>query len=144
MDTLTSNTSNYSKADVQSGRNHRFKSAALMPWRTPSTNSANRQSLMYGDLAEFPSTKSKTPMPARTASARDDNAVRRKVDRKRSSEEAQGRAGSRMAEKREVRFEDTSWTNEVSREDWEYLWRQYQQLSKLLQDALIQRTSELT
>ena len=48
-----------------------------------------------------------------------------------------------MAERRNVGVDRANETHEVSREDWEYLWRQYQQLSRLMQEALRQRTAEL-
>lgn len=42
-----------------------------------------------------------------------------------------------------LKLEGSDGKNEVTREQWEFLWNQYQQLSRVLQEALKQRTAEL-
>lgn len=116
-----------------------------MPWTTRSTAAANRHSLMYGDLAELPPAKPKALPPAAGPPIQRNGSSRKKPNHKRSPpEEARGgRTGSRMGGEKQVRFHSTDGADKVSREDWEYLWRQYQLQSRLLQEALRQRTSEL-
>lgn len=144
VDTTASNASSSSRTEAQSGRWPRFRGVGLMPWTTPSTGAANRHSMMYGDLAEFPPTRSKGPPVAKRPSVRGSNSHLRKTDPKRSSEEARGgRAGLRMAGERKDGLRGGDETDKVSRQDWEYLWRQYQHQSQLMQEALRQRTSEL-
>lgn len=144
VDSTASKASSSPRTEAQSGRSPRFRGVGLMPWTTPSTGAANRHSMMYGDLAEFPPTRSKAPPVVKGHSARGSNSHSGKRDRKRSAEEAHGgRAGSRMAGDRKDGFPGANETDQVSREDWEYLWRQYQHQSQLMQEALRQRTSEL-
>lgn len=115
-----------------------------MPWTTRSTGAANRHSLMYGDLAELPPAKTRALPPAKPPPARGNDSLRKRPDHKRSTEDGHGgRTGSRMGDEKQVRFRSTDGSDNVSREDWEYLWRQYQLQSRLLQEALRQRTSEL-
>lgn len=144
MDSTASKASSSSKTEAHPGRWPRIRGVGLMPWTTPSTGAANRHVMMYGDLAEFPPTRSTGPPVTKGPPVRGSNSRPRKVDRKRSAEEVHGgRAGSRMDGERKDGFPSANETDKVSREDWEYLWRQYQHQSQLLQEALKQRTSEL-
>lgn len=125
----------------------RTQSQGLMPWSTRSTNAAGCRSLMYGDLAEVPATRLRRSC-SRTGGSKSsrgpeykpslvssDRQLGATADFSKSPEPKANYDASRSAEQNEK--------GRISRAEWEFMWSQYQQLSRTLQEALKQRTAEL-
>lgn len=110
--------------------------------------------MMYGDLAEIPTTQPKRADSAmsdyrkksderrliRKASDESRDTERRSAERKAAD---QRESSPRRKESYALAIQKPNHTGDVSREEFDFLWNQYQQLSRTMQEALQQRTTEL-
>lgn len=113
----------------------RTKHYAPPPWSVKSTNAAGNRTLMYGDLAEFP-----VAAPNRSDSLGSGSSKKQSMAQ--SEQRRNGNSPKRSAPPGLIVEKPTS-SGEVSREQFDFVWNQYQQLSRTMQEALQQRTTEL-
>lgn len=126
-------------------RHLRLPPSRVLPWSIKATNTANCRSLMYGDLAEIPS-KQPTRSSSCASSSMASNGTTSKHSRVKTSSRTRQEDTCSWdgSETEDVIIKSSQGRDVVSREEWEYVWNQYQQLSRTMQEALKQRTAELT
>jgi len=143
IESSASKASDIPKKDIKRPCRYCAQPYKMTPWSTKSTSAANCRSLMYGDLAEIP-TMQRNPLGSRTTSpGRSKETASKKSDVEMFPRRGEDRMPPKTSKTNRLKLEGSDGKNEVTREQWEFLWNQYQQLSRVLQEALKQRTAEL-
>lgn len=131
------------KKDDKRPRHFLTRTFGVLPWSRGSTKTANCQSLMYGDLAELPTKQSKRSNSRASSSVLGNETIAKRSDVKLSSRILHRRVPSKTSAMKPTKLERPHGPDEVSREQLEFMWDQYQQLSRMIQEALRERTAEL-